>query len=103
MNISDNVRRCCELAGLNQRDVAGICGVTQPTVSSWFSGKTKIPLECAYELKKHLGVTLDELVGNVMPGSESQEVLQIFGLLNDAGKAYLLKQARFALLMEEYR
>ena len=103
MSMIDNVRRCCELAGMNQRDVAKVCGVSQPTVSSWFAGKTKMPLDCAIELRNLLGVTLDELTGNILPGSEGQELIGIFGLLNDEGKQYLLKQARFAMLMEEYR
>ena len=97
----ENVKKCCELAGYNQRKVAEVCGVTPQTVSSWFTGKTKMPLECALALRSELGVTLDEMCGKVLPGTDSQELLGIFGLLNDEGKKYLLKQAHFA--MREYR
>ena len=92
-----NIKRACRVAGLSQRDVARICDVTPPTVSSWFLEKTAMPLDSAIILSKTLGLTLDEMCNGTHYDNDTRKLVAMISLLDDKGKEYLYKQARFAL------
>lgn len=49
-------------ANLRQNQVASLIGVSQATVSQWFSGKRRIPSDKLRPVARLLGASLDELV-----------------------------------------
>ncbi|NVN44481.1 helix-turn-helix transcriptional regulator [Asaia siamensis] len=49
-------------ANIRQNQVASLIGVSQATVSQWFSGKRRIPSDKLRPVARLLGASLDELV-----------------------------------------
>ena len=59
-------------AGLTQRTLADLCGVSEPTVvSRWERGLQLPRLDIAAKLATAVGSTLDALVGNEPPGPDA--------------------------------
>lgn len=48
---------------LNQKELAEIIGIAQPTLSGWETGRTQIDYENLIKLAKFFEVTLDTLLG----------------------------------------
>ena len=48
---------------ISQKEIALCCGVSQPTVSEWVSGKKTPSLENLAKLSKRLGVSMNYLTG----------------------------------------
>jgi repressor LexA len=64
--MTETMRRIRELMDerdINQVALSRITGVTQPTVSQWFSGERNPPLKRLRTIAEYFGVTVDYLIG----------------------------------------
>jgi transcriptional regulator with XRE-family HTH domain len=65
--ISANVAAAVVLLGMSQRAFADLLGVSESAISEWISGTKEPTLERAYNLARHLGLTVDELAADELP------------------------------------
>lgn len=103
MNVVKELR---EMAGIQQKELAIVIGVTQPTVSDWENNKKDPKDERLERLASYFGVTKRVIKGlDPIPSSSSiescpltpseSELLAIFRDLNDNGQDALMRQARY--------
>ena len=64
--ISERLRLVRSVFGLTQKEFAELAGLSQPTYTSWESGKNRISVSGAIKLRAKYSVTLDFIYcGNV--------------------------------------
>jgi transcriptional regulator with XRE-family HTH domain len=56
---------------LNQVELAEKLGVTQPTVSRWFSGERKLPVNILLRISEITGLSLEQIAGQIKRPLES--------------------------------
>ena len=69
--ICAQVRRYRELAGMEQKELAGRLGITANTISNWENGRARPDINLIPELCRILGITYADLFDAADPGGES--------------------------------
>lgn len=60
-HLSKDLLAICKLYGRTPEQISSICQVPLDTVNDWEDGYTRIPVLCAYELSKNLGIAMPNL------------------------------------------
>lgn len=60
-HLSKDLLAICKLYGRTSEQISGICQVSLDTVNDWETGSKRIPVLCAYELSKNLGIAMPNL------------------------------------------
>ena len=105
---AENLQRLMRANRERQVDLVRLLGVSKATVSAYCSGDQMPRMDKIEQLAHHYGVSRAALIGGDEP---SQELLpaepgpaeQIFGALNEAGRAEFLRYGRYLAAQEDYR
>lgn len=101
--LEENIKRARKLAGLSQKDVAGLLGVTPSTYCGYETGKRKPNALMISKIAAILGVTGDYLLdiesakpkaAPVTLSQDETELLSIYRSMNNATKKVFLANAR---------
>lgn len=90
-NISKNITKYRERAGLSQRELAQQLGITPSRISNWEQGANCPTIDILFEVCKALGVSINDIYG-VYPDSEmmlsysEQQHIQKYRSLDDHGR-----------------
>ena len=60
-HLSKDLLAICKLYGRTPEQISSICQVPLDTVNDWETGSKRIPVLCAYELSKNLGIAMPNL------------------------------------------
>lgn len=58
-----NLKQILKEKNISQKEIAICCGVSQPTVSEWVSGRKTPSVENLTKLSKILGVSMNQITG----------------------------------------
>lgn len=90
-NISKNIAKYRESAGLSQKDLANKLGVVPSRISNWETGANCPTIDILFEVCEVLGVSINDIYG-VYPDSKfvlkygEQDLLKKYRSLDDHGK-----------------
>lgn len=103
-NISKNIGKYRELAGMSQKELAQKLGVVPSRISNWETGANCPTIDILFEVCEILNVSINDIYG-VYPNSkfvleyEEQELVKKYRELDDHGK----EMVDFTLLKEYER
>ena len=89
MSVKDDVRKNLEafmsFAGVKQTQLAKELGLTRATISNWINGRTSIDIEYIPNICSFLGITIQELFGE-MPDEDSLMIASAYKTLDNDEK-----------------
>jgi transcriptional regulator with XRE-family HTH domain len=90
----ENLRRFLSDSGAKQIDLAKYTGVSDKTVSAWFTGRAYPRADVMEKICKFFGVRLSDMVDSKQEQpDEDAQLLAYFHSLNSTGKSKLLERA----------
>lgn len=63
LNIGKNIANLRKHKGFNQKELAGMIGLTQALLSHYETGRLSIPVEVVMQIAVSLNITTDEILG----------------------------------------
>ncbi len=87
---------------INQKDLAEIIGIAQPTLSGWETGRTQIDYANLIKIADYFNVSTDYLLGREekLPENLSEidkKIIETFDQLDDQQKQQAIEFAKFLL------
>ena len=83
-NYGEHIKEYRLKLGMTQNEVASELGVTPGFISNVENGRTAMSLRILIYYAKLLGITLDELVGNIDPNYKASAIDNaLFSIIND--------------------
>ncbi len=64
MDLNERIKMLMEERHLSQKELAGLAGITEASMSKYLSGDRTPRIDVVVNLANALGVTTDELIGN---------------------------------------
>lgn len=61
--VTDNIKTICKLRGIKNKQIAEQMGVSEGSISNWFSGRNAIDIDNLYKVCCLLNVSLDQIFG----------------------------------------
>ncbi len=98
MDFSTRLKELLRDRQLLQKDFATAINIAPSTVGNYTQGTREPDFETLKRIASYFHVSLDYLLGNEINSVESEaenELLQLYRILDDKQKAFLLEQAKF--------